>query len=456
MWLTLGVVVVLLMAAIAFRVMRAPRRHPPGQVPMEPIDAESLQADVKALAKIDIGSLRELLTADDAVSSFAARATSGKGSAADKARAIVAALAQRKDKQAFVDWSLFEPRAGSPLTAAETWRALQRDGARAQLYPLELAALAVAALRSVDVPALLAEVYQYPNEKKPLDPSGRFGYFGAYVPEGQGKRAVFDAYGGRTVAPAAADFVVLNDAQAVGAALAIRAVDELRNRIDVQHAHADADAAIALLPKSPTTHGARAEILLGEKAHVGEGEKELATALALRDDAVRHAQIAVHKLALQDPISAQREIVPLFKDQPDFALAHALRATALMMFDEFGAARPELETAERLDPQLPLVPQLWAQLLAAEGNLDAALVKAQEAVKQRPNDPQPLYILLRIEKRLNRDADMRRHAHRLIELSPEPERESRRTMLKRALGDDVFEARPDAGAAVKDAAAPAQ
>jgi Tfp pilus assembly protein PilF len=423
---------------------------------MEPIDAESLQVDVKALAKIDIGKLSELLTPDDAVASFAAHATSGKSSAADKAQAIVSALAQRKDKQAFVDWSLYEPRVGPPLTAAETWRTLQRDGARANLYPLELAALAVAALRSVDVPALVAEVYRYPNEKKPLDPSGRFGYFGAYVPEGQGKGAVFDAYGGRTVAPAAADFVVLNDAQAVGAALAIRAMDELRNSIDVTHAHADADAAVTLLPNSPTTHGARAQLLLGEKARVSEGEKELDTALKLRDDAVRHVQIAVHKLALQDPISAQREIVPVFKDQPDFALAHALRATALMMFTEFGAARPELETTERLDPQLPLVPQLWAQLLAAEGNLDAALLKAREAVKQRPNDPQPLFILVRIEKRLNHDADMRAHARRLIELSPEPERESRRTMLKRALGDDVFDARPDAGAAAKDAAEPAQ
>lgn len=444
----LGAVVVLLTAAIAFRVLRAPRRHPPGRVPMEPIDAESLHIDVKALAKIDIGPLRELLTPDDAVASFAARATSGKSSASEKAQAIVTALAARKDKQAFVDWSLFEPRVGPPLTAAETWRTLQRDGARAQLYPLELAALAVAALRSVDVPAMLAEVYQYPNEKKPLDPSGRFGYFGAYVPgDAPGKGAVFDAYGGRKVAPAAADFVVLNDAQAVGAALAIRSVDTLRNTIDMQRAHVDADAAVALSPNSPTTHGARAALLLGEKGSVAEGEKELDAALKLRNDAPRHVQIAVHKLALQDVITAQREIAPVLKDLPDYALAHALRASALMMFTEFPAARAELETTERLEPQLPLVPQLWAQLLAAEGNLEAALAKAQEAVKERPNDPQPLYILVRIEKRLGHDADMHQHARHLIELSPEPERETRRTMLKRSLGDDVFDAQPDAGAA---------
>jgi tetratricopeptide (TPR) repeat protein len=312
----------------------------------------------------------------------------------------------------------------------------------------------VAALRSLDVPALVAEIYQYPNEKKPLDPSGRFGYFGAYVPSREpGKGLVVDAYGGRSVMPLAADFAVLNDAQAVGAALTIRSVDALRNSTDIARAHADADAAVTLLPGSPTAHGARATLLLGEKSAVGDGEKELDAALKLRDDPVRHVQIAVHKLALQDALSAQRELTPVLKEQPDFALAHVLRATALLMFTEFAAARAELETAERLEPELPLLPQLWAQLLAAEGRLDDALAKAQEAVKQRPNDPQPLFILVRIEKRLDHDADMRQHARRLIDLSPEPERENRRSMLKRALGDDVFDAPHDEHAG-HDAAPP--
>lgn len=99
---------------------------------------------------------------------------------------------------------------------------LERAGAREPLYPLELAALATASLRSLDVPALVAEVYRYANEKRPLEPSGHLGYYAVFVPGPNATGVVYDVYAGRTEAPAAGDYAPLDDAQAIGAALIIR------------------------------------------------------------------------------------------------------------------------------------------------------------------------------------------------------------------------------------------
>ena len=437
----LWVVVVALLGAGGFAAWQLQRTHvhKPGEVPLEPVAAAALREDVRVLSGLDEAELAALLEADPTVVQLAELATAGKQSAQDKAQGVVALLAKRKQAGAFSEWSRVGPRLGAPLTAAATGRAIAQDAAERQLYPLELAALGVAALRSAGVPALVAEVFAYPGDTRPLDPSGHFGYFAVFVPENGGPQGrLYDVYLAHTTVPSPNDVVVLNDAQAVGAALGLRAMDAVRNRQDLESAHRDAQAAVKLLPGSPTTHGVLASVLL-TRAEGEAGKAELDKALALRADAPRRNNLALHALTGNDPMLAGRELGDTLKEYPDFAYAHTTRAAASMILMAYQIASDELQLAEKADPQLALVPQLRAQLLAAKGDLNEAVIMGRKAVQQRPSDPQPLFILARIERSLGLKDDMRKHAAQIMELTPLAQREGRKLHLQAVLGEDAFD-----------------
>ncbi|HKP64921.1 MAG TPA: hypothetical protein VJV78_49650, partial [Polyangiales bacterium] len=202
------------------------------------LDAEVLRDRARQTAGIDVADAADLLHADDAIKAFAEKATSGKSSDDDKAKAIVQAIQARAKAQAFVQWSLNEPRETAALTAAQTWQALAKDGARQKLYPLEVAALGVAALRSADVKAQLVEVRSWSGERAPLDASGRIGYYAIGLAQPTSNEAlpptfhVFDVYGGRGQPPAAADVAAVSDEQALGALLALRGLQRLIHASD--------------------------------------------------------------------------------------------------------------------------------------------------------------------------------------------------------------------------------
>ncbi|HET8932704.1 MAG TPA: hypothetical protein VFN67_04650 [Polyangiales bacterium] len=451
-----GIVAVLLSAgAFAAWRLRDPSDHPPGQVPMLPIRAEALRNDVLALANLDPGTLVQLLEHDPSVKRFAEQAAAGKSAPDARAQAIADALALRRTKNGFVEWSRVEPRIGGPLTAVETLRAIEQDHAERQLYPLELAALGVAALRSLEVPAMVAEVFAFGKERRPLDPSGRFGYFGMFVPNGSGatQGRVYDVYGGRKEAPAAADFVVLNDAQAVGAALGLRAMHVLRNDLDLEAAERDSIAALELLPGSPSMHAVRAASLLtvGQASAKDPevGKKELLEAQKLRDGAPQKNNLALNALTRQDPSGALKELGDVLTTSPEYALAHVTRGTALLIRFDFSGARAELDEAAKWDPELSFIPQIRAQLLAAEGKSDEAVIEARRAVQLNPQDAGSLFILARIESRLKLTEDMRKHAAQIVERTPVAAREERKKQVQTVLGQDVFESapKPSAGAA---------
>jgi tetratricopeptide (TPR) repeat protein len=435
------------------------RTHSPGQVPLEPIDAKAVRADVRVLTGVDPGGLANLLQADSKVTAFAARAAQGKGDDDAKAKAVCEALQARKRKRAFDEWSRIDARDGPPLTASATLAAIALDDARRELYPLELTALAVASLRSLGVPALVAEVYRYPNERTPVDASGRLGYHAALVPAGGGKPArVYDAYGGRGVAPKAGDYAVLNDAQAIGAALAIRALHRLNSALDPKGALEDSAAALKLLPASASAHSVRAAVALTRPDDLG-GAGELETATKLRSDAARHNNLAIHALALGNILVGNKELTLALAEAPDYALANLMQATSYLMIQERDLARAKLEHVERLDPTLAQLPQIWAQLYAQTGDTDQALRFAQEAVRRKPNDPQPWFILARIEASAGRDADVRKHARELLTHVPAEDRDRRKRTVQMALGSGIFDepAKPDAstpGAAVMPAKRP--
>jgi Tfp pilus assembly protein PilF len=440
-----GIVAALLSAgALAAWKLRDPSDHAPGQVPLLPIRAEAIRKDLMILVNLDPGGLVQLLEPDATVRAFAERASAGKTKPETRARAIVAALAERRAQRGFVEWSRVEPRIGAPLSAAETLRAIQPNGAERQLYPLEVAALGVAALRSLEVPAMLAEVYAFPNEQRPVDPSGRFGYFAIFIPGEAGKGQIYDAYAGRSEQPTAADIAVLNDAQAVGAALALRALNTLRNDLDVDTADRDSIAALKLLPSSPSAHATRAATMLtvGHPAHKeGQaGKQELLEAQKLRDGAAQRNNLALQALTRQDTRGALKELGDTLTKAPEYALAHVTRATALLIQYDFTGARSELELAAKYDPELAVIAQMKAQLLASEGKSDEALVEARRAVALSPADAGSLFILARIEHRAGLKDDARKHALQILDRTPAAARDERKLQVKSMLGSDVLDA----------------
>lgn len=430
----------LVAAGGGYALYRSTTTHPKGQVPLEPISAEDLREDAKVITGQDPGALANLLDPDAAIESFAERATNGQDGAAAQAKAIVGALAQRREKQAFVPWPRVEAREGSPLTAAETWQAIQKDGERRQLYPLELSALAVAALRSVGVPALLAEVYRYAGETAPLDPSGRLGYYAVALPrQGDAPVQVVDAYGGRNAAPSANDVKVLTDAQALGAAYALRAQAQADNGGDLRAGLHDSELAVKLSPSSASVRSVRAALLMATGG-VEAGTRELDAAAQLRRDAPRRNNLATLSLVTGNADAAAKEVAAVLAEAPDYALGHITLATVHLMRGEQELARAELEKAERLEPDLAVLPQIWAQFYASANDLDQALAKAQEAVRRRPKDMQALLVLARVDRAAGRYDDMREQARKILAAAPADQQERLKTLLRGMLGPTVFEA----------------
>jgi tetratricopeptide (TPR) repeat protein len=435
--------VLLVAAGGGYAVYRTTSTHPKGQVPLSPISAEDLREDAKVITGQDPGALASLLEASPELEKFAESATKGQEGAAAQAKAITAALAQRRDKQAFVPWPRVEAREGAPLTAAETWQAIQKDGERKQLYPLELSALAVAALRSVGVPALLAEVYRYAGETTPLDPSGRLGYYAVALPkQGDAPQQVVDAYGGRSALPAANDFKVLTDAQALGGAYALRAQAQADNAGDLKAGLADSELAVKLSPSSASVRSVRASLLMATGG-IEAGTRELDAAAQLRRDAARRNNLATLGLITGNADAAAKEVAAVLAEAPDYALGHITLATVHLMRGEQELARAELERAERLEPDLAVLPQIWAQFYASTNDIDQALAKAQEAVRRRPKDMQALLVLARVDRAAGRYDDMREQAQKILAAAPVDQQERLKGLLRGMLGPTVFEAATD-------------
>ena len=123
--------------------------------------APAAPSDLKELLmkeQIDTVGLERMFAADAAMESLADKAAGEKDGMFARAEAVQHWLRSRASAQSFVPWSLGELRPTPVMMASETFQLVQKDKARAQLYPLELSALAVALLRSVDVPAMVAEL----------------------------------------------------------------------------------------------------------------------------------------------------------------------------------------------------------------------------------------------------------------------------------------------------------
>jgi tetratricopeptide (TPR) repeat protein len=231
---------------------------------------------------------------------------------------------------------------------------------------------------------------------------------------------------------------VLTDVQAVGAALNLRALAAAARRKESQQAIADSDAALRLLPRSPTVRCARGAILLASGG-VEQGYAELLAAAQIRSDAPRRHNLAIVLLMKGDVEGAQREVGSALAEYRDYTEAHATLASLHIARSEFDLARAELEEATRLDPALPTLQAVWAQYYASQGKSAEAIAYGERGAKNRPDDPQARLLLAQLYYQAGRYDDMRREARAALALLPLEQKEEARRGIERLLGSTALQ-----------------
>lgn len=411
-----------------------------GEAPLRPLSESELTGYMRA-ANVTSQDLVGLFEANEDIEEFASRAVAGKQSPLDKAAGVNTALRARATANAFTRWSIMEPRDTTVRTAARTFNAIKRDGARERVYPFELACVAVSALRAEGVDAMVAAIYAFPNERTPPDPSGHFGYYGVAVYRGdvgQGTPTIYDPFGGRSTQPAAADVRVLTDAQAMGVALNIRSMYRVVREGSASLGLDDSNSAMALARVLPEVHSAHGAVLISGGG-IDDAFREFEAAAQMRDDAPRHCNLASLLMARQDIEGASREAALAIERSPDHAPAHAMLGAIHLQSGRSEDAQRELDRAQSLDPDLPLLPMLWAQFWMSEQDVDRALAAAQDAVQRRPEDPQTHLLLASVFRATSRYDDMRREAQAALEHAPASVRDRLRQEILARLGPTALE-----------------
>ncbi len=407
-----------------------------GEPPIAPLDRAAVLGHLRN-HRVDARDLATLLVPSDEVTTWAER-EAGSGGAQAKAAALLEAIRERAAAGAFTRWSFGVPRETPIHDSTRTLAAIEEDDAHHHLYPLEVAALMAAGLRAVDVPAMVAEAIAWEGDRSPPDPSGQLGYYVVAVYDGEpgeGDPTYYDPYLGRETQPA--DARVLTDLSAIGNALATRALYLLSRESDLERAVETSEWALRLDGSSPSARAVRGAVLFSG-GQADEGLEELSAAKRLRTDAPRRNLLASVHMAQGDLDAANREISAALEEYPEFAPGRATLAAIHLARAEHDLARSELTEAERLDPDLHLLPQLWASYFATTGELDRAVASAQEAVR-RNGDIQTRLLAARIYRQASRYDMMRREAHAVLERMPAARQEEMRVIIQRMLGPTALE-----------------
>ena len=408
-----------------------------GDVPLAPLDRAAILGHLRHHG-VDARQLNTYLVPDEATETWAERAAGDASGPQAKAAAILQAIRARAAAGAFERWSFGIPRDTPIAPPSEILTRLREDDSHNHLYPLEAASLMVTALRSQDVPAMVAEAIRFPGDRAPPDPTGQLGYYVVAVypgDAGEGEPHYYDPYLGRDVPPD--ETRVLDDVQVVAAALSHRALHLLSRESDPERAMEASQQAVRLDGRSPENRGVRGAILLAA-GQAEEGLDELVSARQLRTDAPRRNLLAGVYMAQGDLDSASREVAAALEEYPDFASGHATLAAIHLARQETGLAHAELEDAERLDPDLHLLPQLWAGYFATIGDMPQAVERARLSVQRNP-DIQTRLMAARIYRAASRYDLMRREAHAVLDRTPSARQPEMREVIQRMLGSTALE-----------------
>ncbi len=348
-------------------------------------------------------------------------------------------------------WSLELTLPREVLTAEETLALMAAHDDRVKLYPLEMAVTMTAVLRKQGSRAMVAEAWELGGAEAPADPSGVLGYFVTAVYQGEDEEpsAFFDPWGGRgEIVPSGAR--VLRDTEVVGAALGTEAIRIFARSGDATKALPMIEAALSLDPLSPPIRVAHATVL-AESGGFADGLRELQAAAELRPDGPRKLSLAQLFLAQAGMLQmtgqgdsaegqfaeANRIVTQVLDQWPRYGRAHLALASIYLGSDDLARARVELETAQSLSPEAPMVWAGWAEYHLAEHDLALASAKMRRAVELDPDNWQLRLQAAHVFQSAGDDAAARASVAAALELVPSDKRSKVREYAKRMVGADV-------------------
>jgi tetratricopeptide (TPR) repeat protein len=174
-----------------------------------------------------------------------------------------------------------------------------------------------------------------------------------------------------------------------------------------------------------------------------QARSELEAALQIRPDASQRNNLAGLLLVIGDMDGALRQVSLALEQYPDFAAAHVTLANVHRVRMEHEQVEAELQKAEQLDPDMPLIPMVWAQYHAGRGQWDEAISRARDGVEMRPDDTQVRLMLAKIYREAGRYAEMREQARAALDLVPGSRAEEMKKLIHGLLGPTALDD-PDA------------
>jgi Tfp pilus assembly protein PilF len=248
---------------------------------------------------------------------------------------------------------------------------------------------------------MVAEVWEIGGADAPSDPSGMLGYFVTAVYDesnGEEPSAYLDPWGGRgEISPSSVR--VLRDTEVLAAALGIGATRTFARSGDGAVALPMVETALLLDPVSASLRVVNATILT-ESGGLAQAVQEIESAIQLRADGPRQLGLAQLHLAqagmlemtgAQEAAAAQfaeanRIVADVIEKWPRYGRAHVMLAVIHLGLKEPERARIELEAAEALSPDAPMLWAIWAQYQLTAGDPVAASTRMKRAVDLDPEN----------------------------------------------------------------------
>ena len=354
-------------------------------------------------------------------------------------------------------WSLEQALPREVLTADAVLGETGSEGERQRFYPVELATALAAVLRQRGARAMVTEVSEFEGEQAPVDPFGMLGYFvvALYDTGSTEPSSYLDPWGARTNGSPLSPRV-LRDTEVIGAALGVEAVRVFTKSGDANTALPMIQTALALDPVSPSLRVAHATILV-ESGGIPQAMQELEAAEQLRSDGPRQlakvqlmiAQAGLMKADGDNASSAalfseaKGKVADIIERWPRYGRAHLAMATLYLGLDELERARMELEIAQSLNPDAPMLWPIWAQYHLMTGDPITATANLSRAIELDPENWQLRVQAAGIYQRVGDSARARQEVDEALRLVAP----SRRARLAEYLEQMLSPAAPSGGSA---------
>ena len=439
MWLII-VALIIVAAGIGYGVYRSTAVTLEETPPLRPLEGRELSAYLER-DQIRVGAYESMMILPGDVAGW------------PESAAEVAAQMHAKSSA----WSLHGPLQREVLTADQTFAMLNATDERVKVYPLELATAMTALLRQRGVKAMVAEAWEFEGARAPADPSGALGYFVTAVYDESGSEepsAYFDPWGGRGKVDLAS-VRLLRDTEVLAAGLGTEAARIFKRSGDAPKALPMVETALLLDPLSPSLRGVNASILV-ESGGIAPAVKEFEAALQLRPDGPRQLNLAQLHLAQAGMLEvngeqaaaeaqfgeANRIVGEVIERWPRYGQAHLVLATIHLGLDEPERARVELEAAEALDPDAPMLWAVWAQYHLAGRDPVSAAAKMSRAVDLDPDNWQLRLQAARVFQAAGDDETAAENVAAALRLVPPEKRTEIRRFAERMLGPGAWSGAP--------------